>query len=69
MITILSSELKKTRNLFQVPSRRFDSTVLNKLGENVDPVPFNLSGECEKGGLYFTTPDHIFKFMESDWMS
>jgi hypothetical protein len=34
-----------------------------KLGENIDFIPFNPSGECENGGLYFTTLDHIFEFM------
>lgn len=28
-------------------------------GLNVDTVPFNPSGNCEGGGLYFTTIDHI----------
>ncbi|MBS0628282.1 MAG: hypothetical protein JSS09_08735, partial [Verrucomicrobia bacterium] len=27
---------------------------------NVDTVPFNPSGDCESGGLYFTDEKHIF---------
>ncbi len=34
------------------------------LGLNIDTVPFDPSGSCEPGGLYFTTFDHIFKFIE-----
>ncbi len=30
----------------------------------IDTVPFNPSGSCEPGGLYFTTFDHIFKFID-----
>ncbi len=33
------------------------------LGLNIDTLPFNPSGSCEPGGLYFTTFDHIFKFI------
>lgn len=29
-------------------------------GLNVDTVPFNPTGQCQKGGLYFTTASHIF---------
>jgi hypothetical protein len=35
-----------------------------KLGENVDVIPFNPSGRCKAGGLYFTTINHIFEFMD-----
>jgi hypothetical protein len=29
------------------------------LGLNIDPMPFNPSGSCESGGLYYTTIDNI----------
>ncbi len=35
-----------------------------KLGLNIDTVPFNPSGSCGPGGLYFTTFDHIFLFSD-----
>jgi hypothetical protein len=35
-----------------------------KLGLNVDPVPFNASGNCKKGGFYFT-----FSHCWSEWVS
>lgn len=31
------------------------------VGENVDPLPWNPSGECQLGGLYFTTSDKVHK--------
>ena len=31
-------------------------------GVNVDPLPFNPSGACQHGGLYFTTPEWVLKF-------
>ncbi len=34
-----------------------------KEGLNVDTVPFNPSGDCESGGLYYATTEHIFKFL------
>jgi len=33
-----------------------------KEGLNVDTVPFNPSGDCEPGGLYYSTAEHICKF-------
>jgi hypothetical protein len=33
-----------------------------KLGLNVDTVPFNPSGSCEAGGLYFTDMAHLHLF-------
>ncbi len=35
-----------------------------KEGLNVDTVPFNPSGDCEPGGLYYTNEEHIFTFLE-----
>jgi len=32
-------------------------------GLNIDAVPFNPSGYCAKGGLYFTTEKFLFKFI------
>ena len=34
-----------------------------KTGLNVDPVPFNPSGDCEKGGIYFAGED-ILAFLD-----
>jgi len=34
-----------------------------KYGLNVDHVPFNPTGSCKPGGLYFTTFEHITEFM------
>lgn len=31
------------------------------VGENVDPLPWNPNGECQSGGLYFTTSDKVHK--------
>ena len=31
-------------------------------GLNVDPIPFNPSGSCKLGGIYFTDAEHIFEF-------
>ena len=33
-----------------------------KIGLNEDIIPFNPSGSCKLGGLYFTTNEHISKF-------
>jgi hypothetical protein len=68
MTTITGLELKKklkTSTFFKF--LREDLTHNNfkyKLGENIDFIQFNPSGECEKGGLYFTTLNHIFEFMD-----
>ncbi len=35
-----------------------------KEGLNEDILPFNPSGSCEPGGLYFTTIDHIHEFFD-----
>ncbi len=37
-----------------------------KEGLNEDTVPFNPRGNCENGGLYFTTHNHIKLFMNFD---
>lgn len=34
------------------------------LGLNVDSEKFNTTGSCEPGGLYFTTKEHICKFLQ-----
>jgi hypothetical protein len=36
-------------------------------GLNVDTVPFNPTGECKPGGLYFTTFEHVPKWYDEDW--
>ena len=33
-----------------------------KLGLNEDTIPFNASGSCQSGGLYFTTSEYIHDF-------
>lgn len=33
-----------------------------KLGLNIDTEEFNPSDSCKKGGLYFTTKEHLHKF-------
>jgi hypothetical protein len=33
-----------------------------QLGLNIDTVPFNPTGECRPGGLYYTDIDHIFRY-------
>ena len=33
-----------------------------KEGLNEDTIPFNPSGDCESGGLYFTTVDYVHNF-------
>ncbi len=35
-----------------------------KLGLNTDHIPFNPSGSCEPGGLYFTDLNNFYKFLE-----
>jgi hypothetical protein len=32
-------------------------------GLNIDPVPFAREGTCCRGGIYFTTPEYICKFL------
>lgn len=32
-------------------------------GVNIDPLPWNPSGDCEAGGLYFTTWEHLHHFI------
>jgi hypothetical protein len=34
-----------------------------KTGLNTDPLPFAKTGSCCPGGIYFTTPRHIAKYM------
>lgn len=36
---------------------------LYKIGLNEDHIPFNPSGSCNSGGLYFTTNDNIKDFV------
>lgn len=33
-----------------------------KLGLNIDTVPFNPSGSCKSGGLYFTTAEYLHNY-------
>ena len=35
-----------------------------QLGLNVDTNPFNPSGSCQNGGLYFTNIKHLFEFLD-----
>ena len=35
-----------------------------KLGLNIDTIPFNPTGSCQSGGLYYTDEKHIVKFFE-----
>ena len=35
-----------------------------KIGLNVDTIPFNPSGYCKPGGLYFTTTKYINEFFD-----
>lgn len=34
-----------------------------KNGLNIDPVPFAKEGSCCRGGIYFTTHEHILNFL------
>lgn len=34
-----------------------------RLGLNVDTIPFNPTGKCQPGGLYYATKEHIAKFL------
>jgi hypothetical protein len=34
------------------------------VGDIIDPIEFNPTNECSKGGIYFTTFDHIFNFLD-----
>ena len=34
-----------------------------KVGLNVDTVPFNPSGSCQSGGLYYTDIENLFGFL------
>jgi hypothetical protein len=36
-------------------------------GLNVDPVPFNPTGACEAGGLYYTDLEHIPRWYTHHW--
>ena len=33
-------------------------------GVNVDPLPFRPSGDCNSGGLYFTTPEWVLNYKD-----
>lgn len=35
-----------------------------RMGLNIDTEEFNPSGSCESGGLYFTTKEHLCKFLD-----
>ena len=35
-----------------------------KLGLNIDHLPFNPSGSCESGGLYFTDLEHVLEYSD-----
>ena len=35
-----------------------------KTGLNIDPIPFNPNGSCLKGGIYYTTAEHILEFLD-----
>jgi hypothetical protein len=34
------------------------------VGEIIDPIKFNPTNSCSKGGIYFTTFEHIFRFLD-----
>jgi hypothetical protein len=36
-------------------------------GWNVDPLPFDPSGDCKPGGLYYTTLEHLPKWYDPKW--
>lgn len=46
---------------FKVVDPRGHNGLVYKKGYNEDPLPFNLSGDCEAGGIYFASKD-IFHF-------
>jgi len=35
-----------------------------KLGENIDILPFNPTGKCSKGGLYFIKKNYLFDYID-----
>jgi hypothetical protein len=45
--------------------RHYDFTY--KEGLNVDHVPFNPNGDCEPGGLYYTTFEHLPRWYSFNW--
>jgi len=46
-----------------VDSKRGHRGLFYKEGRNIDPLPFNPSGNCRKGGIYFARED-IFAFWD-----
>jgi hypothetical protein len=38
-----------------------------KRGLNVDPLPFDPSGDCKPGGLYYTTLEYLPKWHSIEW--
>jgi hypothetical protein len=48
-------------------SNRYHNGVTYEEGLNVDPLPFNPSGSCLPGGLYYTSLEHLPKWMDPSW--
>jgi hypothetical protein len=59
------SEPQQYYKLLTVNRRHKDFTYQE--GLNVDPVPFNPSGSCQPGGLYFTTLKHLPEWCCHKW--
>jgi hypothetical protein len=41
--------------------------VVYKEGLNVDPLPFNPIGQCQPGGLYYTSLEHVPRWFKLFW--
>jgi hypothetical protein len=55
-------KMTKTK-FFKIVNPKGHNGMVYKEGLNVDVLPFNPSGDCEAGGIYFSSSD-IFAFMD-----
>ena len=49
-------------NYYKIVNPKGHNGLIYKEGLNTDPLPFNPSGDCKSGGIYFAKED-IFAFL------
>ena len=50
-------------DFYKIVNPKGHTGMIYKNGKNVDVLPFNPSGDCEPGGIYFSRED-IFLFLD-----
>ena len=55
--------MKKEQKYFKIVDPTGHNGLVYREGYNEDPLPFNPSGDCEPGGIYFTSTN-ILAFLK-----